>query len=78
MLNRHPVLLDELLDPRTLYRPPKRESLVSELRSRLSGVPAQDLEHQLEVLRIFKQTNMLRVAASDITHVLPLMKVSDH
>jgi glutamate-ammonia-ligase adenylyltransferase len=78
LLNRHPVLLDELLDPRTLYRPPKRESLVSELRSRLSGVPAQDLEHQLEVLRIFKQTNMLRVAASDITHVLPLMKVSDH
>jgi len=78
LLNRHPVLLDELLDPRTLYRPPKRKSLVSELRSRLSGDPAEDLEHQLEVLRIFKQTNMLRVAASDITHVLPLMKVSDH
>ena len=78
LLNRHPVLLDELLDPRTLYRPPKRKSLVSELRSRLSGVPAEDLEHQLEALRIFKQTNMLRVAASDITHVLPLMKVSDH
>jgi glutamate-ammonia-ligase adenylyltransferase len=78
LLNRHPVLLDELLDPRTLYRPPKRKSLVSELRSRLSGVPAEDLEHQLEVLRIFKQTNILRVAASDITHVLPLMKVSDH
>jgi glutamate-ammonia-ligase adenylyltransferase len=78
LLNRHPVLLDELLDPRTLYRPPMRDSLVSELRSRLSGVPAEDLEHQLEVLRIFKQTNILRVAASDITHVLPLMKVSDH
>jgi glutamate-ammonia-ligase adenylyltransferase len=77
-LNRHPVLLDELLDPRTLYLPPKREMLVSELRSRLSGVPADDLEHQLETLRIFKQSNMLRVAASDITHVLPLMKVSDH
>lgn len=78
LLNRHPVLLDELLDPRTLYRPPKRKSLVAELRSRLAGVPAEDLEHQLEVLRIFKQTNTLRVAASDITHVLPLMKVSDH
>jgi [glutamine synthetase] adenylyltransferase / [glutamine synthetase]-adenylyl-L-tyrosine phosphorylase len=78
LLNRHPVLLDELLDPRTLYRPPKRDALVSELRSRLAGVPAEDLEYQLEVLRIFKQTNILRVAASDITHVLPLMKVSDH
>ena len=78
LLNHHPVLLDELLDPRTLYRPPERDSLISELRSRLSGVPAEDLEHQLEVMRIFKQTNTLRVAASDITHVLPLMKVSDH
>jgi [glutamine synthetase] adenylyltransferase / [glutamine synthetase]-adenylyl-L-tyrosine phosphorylase len=78
LLNRHPVLLDELLDPRTLYRPPTREALVAELRSRLSGVPAEDLEHQLEALCIFKQTNVLRVAASDITHVLPLMKVSDH
>jgi glutamate-ammonia-ligase adenylyltransferase len=78
LLSRHPVLLDELLDPRTLYSPPKRENLVSELRSRLAGVPAEDLEHQLEVLCIFKQTNVLRVAASDITNVLPLMKVSDH
>jgi len=78
LLNRHPVLLDELLDPRTLYRPPRREELVAELRSRLSGIPEEDLEHQLEVLRIFKQTNILRVASSDITNVLPLMKVSDH
>jgi glutamate-ammonia-ligase adenylyltransferase len=77
-LNRYPVLLDELLDPRTLYRPPKREELVAELGSRMSGIPEEDLEHQLEILRIFKQTNMLRVAASDITNVLPLMKVSDH
>jgi glutamate-ammonia-ligase adenylyltransferase len=35
-------------------------------------------EQQLETLRVFKQTNLLRVAASDITNVLPLMKVSDH
>ncbi len=77
-LSRYPVLLDELLDPRTLYRPPRRQELVTELRSRLSGITEQDLEHQLEVLRIFKQTNMLRVAASDITNVLPLMKVSDY
>ncbi len=77
LLSRHPVLLDELLDPRTLYRPPKREDLAAELRSRLAGIPDDDLEHQLETLRIFKQTNILRVAASDITSVLPLMRVSD-
>jgi glutamate-ammonia-ligase adenylyltransferase len=78
LLNRHPVLLDELLDPRTLYRPPLRKELALELRTRLERVEKDDLEHQLEVMRIFKQINMLRVAASDITHVLPLMKVSDH
>ena len=77
LLGRHPVLLDELLDPRTLYSPPKREELVEELRTLLSGIPEEDLEHQLETMRIFKQTNTLRVAASDITNVLPLMKVSD-
>ena len=77
LLGRHPVLLDELLDPRTLYSPPIREELVEELRSLLSGIPEEDIEHQLETMRIFKQTNTLRVAASDITNVLPLMKVSD-
>ncbi len=77
LLSHHPVLLDELLDPRTLYSPPKRGELASELRSRLVGIPDGDLEHQLETLRIFKQINTLRVAASDITSVLPLMKVSD-
>jgi glutamate-ammonia-ligase adenylyltransferase len=78
LLSRHPVLLDELLDPRTLYRPPNRKELSRELRTRLDGVPESDLEHQLEILRVFKQINVLRVAASDITNVLPLMKVSDH
>lgn len=77
-LTRHPVLLDELLDPRTLYRPPRREELADELRQRLSAADEDDLEYQMEILRVFKQVNVLRVAASDITHVLPLMKVSDH
>ena len=74
----HPALLDELLDPRTLYRPPIRAELVDELRNRLAAIPEDDFEHQIEAMRIFKQINVLRVAASDITHVLPLMKVSDH
>ncbi len=78
LVNRHPVLLDELLDPRTLYRPPSRNELVQELRNRLTGILDDDFEYHLETLRIFKQINVLRVAASDITHVLPLMKVSDH
>jgi [glutamine synthetase] adenylyltransferase / [glutamine synthetase]-adenylyl-L-tyrosine phosphorylase len=78
LLSRHPVLLDELLDPRTLYSPPGRPELAGELRALMAGIPPDDFEHQIEALRIFKQTNVLRVAASDITSVLPLMRVSDH
>lgn len=77
-ITQHPVLLDELLDPRTLYRPPSREEMAGELRARLSRIPADDLEYQLEELRIFRQANTLRVAAADISEALPLMKVSDH
>jgi glutamate-ammonia-ligase adenylyltransferase len=76
-LSRHPVLLDELLDPRTLYSPPTRKELYDGLNQRLTQGPVDDFEYQMEVLRIFKQANTLRVAASDITSVLPLMNVSD-
>jgi glutamate-ammonia-ligase adenylyltransferase len=77
-LSRHPVLLDELLDPRTLYAPPGPDALRDDLARRLATVPDDDAEYQIEALCIFRQVNMLRVAASDITNVLPLMKVSDH
>ena len=76
-LAHHPVLLDELLDPRTLYAPPKKKELERELRFRFEQMP-EDLEYQMEALRIFKQVNVLRVAAADVTEVLPLMRVSDH
>jgi len=77
-LSRHPVLLDELLDPRTLYAPPGIETLRDELERKLAAVPDDDLEYQIEALCIFRQVNTLKVAASDITSTLPLMKVSDH
>ena len=77
-LSRHPVLLDELLDPRTLYAPPGPAALRAGMARRLASVPDEDAEYQMEMICIFRQINMLRVAASDITNVLPLMKVSDH
>jgi glutamate-ammonia-ligase adenylyltransferase len=77
-LMQHPVLLDELLDSRTLFVPPKRPALAAEIAHRYERVDPDDLEYQMEVLRIFKQVNTLRVAAADITGALPLMKVSDH
>jgi [glutamine synthetase] adenylyltransferase / [glutamine synthetase]-adenylyl-L-tyrosine phosphorylase len=77
-LSRHPVLLDELLDPRTLYRPPKKSELVKEIRKRIDLASHQDFEHQIQELCIFKQVNTLRVAAADVTGALTLMRTSDH
>ncbi|WP_297527259.1 bifunctional [glutamate--ammonia ligase]-adenylyl-L-tyrosine phosphorylase/[glutamate--ammonia-ligase] adenylyltransferase [Thiohalobacter sp.] len=77
-LARHPILLDELLDPRTLYRPPSREELERELDERLAGIGAEDLEQQMDVLRTFRQAAVLRVAAADVVGATPLMVVSDH
>ena len=77
-LQQHPMLLDELLDPRTLYSPPDKEGLREELEQRLSQVPEDDLELIMEHLRHFKQINVLRVAAADLNNAIPLMKVSDH
>ncbi len=77
-LRQHPVLLDELLDTRVLYKPPQKAALQKELKDRIAALGPEDLEYLIENLCIFKQVNMLRVAASDITGVLPLMKVSDH
>ena len=77
-LSKHPVLLDELLDPRTLYSPPEKETLENEIDRRLERIGADDLEYQIEELCIFKQINTLKVAAADITGTIPLMRTSDH
>jgi glutamate-ammonia-ligase adenylyltransferase len=77
-LSRFPQLLDELLDPRTLYTPPKREELSNEVRQRLMHIDAEDLEAQMEALRHIKQAHVLRVAAADVMEAVPLMVVSDH
>ncbi|HED3890834.1 TPA: bifunctional [glutamate--ammonia ligase]-adenylyl-L-tyrosine phosphorylase/[glutamate--ammonia-ligase] adenylyltransferase [Morganella morganii] len=77
-LARHPLLLDELLDPASLYQPLPLNAYRNELRQYLMRVPEDDEEQQLEALRQFKQAQLLRIAAEDITGVLPVMKVSDH
>jgi glutamate-ammonia-ligase adenylyltransferase len=77
-LARNPVLLDELLDSRTLYSAPQKQRLQSELQQQLARVPMDDHETQLEALRYFKASQTLRVAACEISGLLPLMKVSDN
>lgn len=77
-LGRNPHLLDELLDPRSLYAPPSRQLIQAEVRERLSHLDVEDMEGQMDVLRRIKQAAVLRVAAADIVEAVPLMVVSDH
>lgn len=77
-LSRHPMLLDELLDPALLYTIPDIEALRAELRSRLSVVERSGEEAELEVLRAFKEAHQFRVAACEVRGILPLMNVSDY
>ena len=75
---RFPLLLDELLNEGRLFSPPHAPELAAELRERLTRIPEDDLEQQMEALRHFKLAHSLRVAASEIAGNLPLMKVSDY
>ena len=77
-LSKHPVLLDELLDTQALYRPIDSTALHDELRQMLLRIEPDDVEQQMECLRHFRQTYTLRVAASEVTGTLPLMKASDY
>ncbi|MCG7498212.1 bifunctional [glutamate--ammonia ligase]-adenylyl-L-tyrosine phosphorylase/[glutamate--ammonia-ligase] adenylyltransferase [Vibrio sp. Of7-15] len=77
-LARYPILLDELLDRQQLYQPIELNQYKNELHEYLARIPEEDMEQQMEALRQFKQTCLLRIAAADIAGALPLMKVSDH
>ncbi|MGH8399138.1 MAG: bifunctional [glutamate--ammonia ligase]-adenylyl-L-tyrosine phosphorylase/[glutamate--ammonia-ligase] adenylyltransferase, partial [Gammaproteobacteria bacterium] len=74
---RTPLLLDELIDPRIFNEFPSQESLHAELENVLAGVATDDLEGQMDALRQFQQTSVVRVAAADLVGNVPLMKVSD-
>ena len=75
---RQPLLLDELIDPRTLYAPPQVTELKRDLAEQLAQFARGDLEQSMEVLRHFKHAQVLRVAAADVAGALPVRKVSDH
>lgn len=77
-LAKFPMLLDELIDPAHLYDTTSLDDYPSELRQYLLRVPADDMEQQMEALRQFKLSQQLKIAAADVTGVLPVMQVSDH
>ena len=74
-LSQYPVLLDEFLSMD--FELPKRADLEDSLRQQLLRIEIDQVEDQMRVLRLFKKSNVLTVAASDVLAESPLMKVSD-
>jgi len=74
---RHPLLLDELLDPRLYSAAITAASMREDLDQRASGIEATDSERQIEVLGQFQRANLFRIAIADHSGSLPIMKVSD-
>ena len=72
-----PLLLDELIDARLFNELPSRAGFAQELAARMERVAADDPERQVEALRQFQKATIFAVALADLTHRLPLMKVSD-
>ena len=75
---KFPILLDELIDPKLLHNPPALTDYYDDLQQAMLRIPEEDVESQMDGLRQFKQAQQLRIAAADISGVLPIMKVSDH
>ncbi|ENX60942.1 glutamate-ammonia-ligase adenylyltransferase [Acinetobacter sp. CIP 102143] len=74
-LVQYPVLLDEFLSMD--FGLPQRKDLEDSLRQQLLRIEIDQVEDQMRVLRLFKKSNVLTVAASDVLAESPLMKVSD-
>ena len=76
-LAQYPILLDELLDTRTLYAAPDFVAMRADLVTRLSEF-AGDIERQMDAMRHFKHANIFRFAAQDINGKLVLETLSDY
>lgn len=76
-LIQHPILLDELLDTRTLYAAPDFVAMRVELEKRLNAADG-DVEQQMDLMRHFKHANVFRFAAQDINGELTPEKLSDY
>ncbi len=77
LITAHPILLDELITPQYFSAPPSTEDFLQALRERMLRIESDDLEQQMEEMRLFKKLTVFRVSLSDKAGKLPLMKISD-
>jgi [glutamine synthetase] adenylyltransferase / [glutamine synthetase]-adenylyl-L-tyrosine phosphorylase len=76
-LDRHPVLLDELLDARTLLAAPDWSAFAQELRRRLASLDG-DEERQMDALREAHHAQVFRLLAQDLSGGLTVERLADH
>ncbi len=76
-LIQHPILLDELLDAREIYRAPDWAALDTELQQQLTAC-GTDTEQQMDTLRQFQHSQTFHLLAMDLHGLLPLETLSDH
>ncbi len=76
-LTRHPILLDELLDDRTLRAAPDWPAFRLELQRQLAATPG-DTERQMDTLREMHHAQTLRLLAQDIEGDLSVERLADH
>jgi [glutamine synthetase] adenylyltransferase / [glutamine synthetase]-adenylyl-L-tyrosine phosphorylase len=76
-LTRHPLLLDELLDDRTLKSNPDWNAFAQECRQQLDAASG-DTERQMDVLRELHHAQLFRLLAQDLEGSLTVERLADH
>lgn len=75
-IKKHPVLIDELIDIRSLYTIEDVASLKKQLDIRLKSIDIEDTESLMNELRLFKHSHTLRIAASHLAGLSKSLKTS--
>ena len=76
-LTRHPILLDEVLDPRLYDIATDWESFLNELQMRLDE-HVGDTEREMDVLREAHHAQVFRLLAQDIAGLQTVERLADH
>lgn len=76
-LTRHPLVLDELLDPRLLEAATDWSAFRTELQRQLDEA-RDDNERQMDILREMHHAQIFRLLTQDLAGLLSLEKISDH
>jgi glutamate-ammonia-ligase adenylyltransferase len=76
-LTRHPILLDELLDPRVLAEAPDWSAFTATLRRDMAAHDG-DVERQMDLMRESHHALVFRLLTQDLAGLLTVERLADH